>query len=1516
VNNDFDIAIVGMSGRFPGARNLGEFWRNLAGGVESIARLSDQEILQSGVPASFLDNPSYVKAAPILDQPGAFDAAFFGFSPMEARTMDPQHRILLELAYEALEDAGCDPERYRGRVGVFTGAAMNTYFTASRLDRRLAEDYIPTLIVNDKDFLSTRISYKLNLKGPSMTVQTACSTSLVAVHLARQSLLSGETDMALAGAVSVRVPHRAGYFADAGGVTSPDGRIRAFDAKANGTVFGSGGGIVVLKRLADAIEAGDTIHAVIKGSAVNNDGAEKAGYTAPGVNSQADCVVEALANAGIEADGVSYIEAHGSGTPVGDPIEIAALTKAFRTSTDRSGYCAIGSVKTNIGHLDAAAGIAGLIKTVLALKHREIPATLHYSEPNPEIDFPSTPFHVNSRLTPWTGSGPRRAGIMSTGMGGTNAHVVLEEAPASARSEDSGLPNLLVLSARTATALDSASARLHAFLEADASVSLDEVAFTLQTGRRNFPHRRFLVCSDRDDAIAGLAAGSKRCVSSQAGGSRRPLILLLPGVGDHFVGMAHDLYGHFEVFREEFDRCARILEPQLGVDIRKILYPESRSWKSRSERPGIDLKKMLAGSEDPDSKVLNQTAHAQPAQFTVEYALAKLWLDLGVAPDAIVGHSMGEYVAACLAGVLSLEDALRLIVRRTQLVDQLPRGRMLAVALSEEEVLPLLGYGLSICLINGPKLCVVAGAIKAVDELETTLAAKGILCRPVHNTHAFHSRMLDPIVAAFEAEVRKVKLSEPKIPYISNVTGTWVTEAQAMDPAYWASHTNHTARFNDALRALWQLSDEPVLLEAGPGKTLGVLAMQHPERKGAATVVSSLRHHYENRNDVELLLQSVGALWTSGAEIRWDRLHQGKPRRKLALPTYPFERQHYWIEADDPPVSRERSGVDGWFYVPAWERTPHGAADRPAESKASWLIVADARDGGTAFRSKLEELGAAVHVARLGEEYRRQDDGSFEIDRAAPHDYLKLFRSLGGKLGDSLNIVHLGCLAPGNDQDRGFFSLLYMAQAIGELGLAVPIRIGIVSSRIHDVTGEETLDPGMATVLGAAGVIPKEFPNVACFNVDLGTDDPQGDVVARVLSEFAQAQRGEILAYRGKYRWRRKYERVRLPESAALKRVRERGVYLITGGTGGIGLAIAKLLASACKARIVLTKKTALPERSRWPQTLLKEVLEIERLGGEVEVLVAEASDAGQMRRVIDETVKRFGAINGVFHAAGIVRAGLIQAKSKDVARSVLAPKVEGTLVLHDLLADVDLDFLVLFSSITSVIFPYAEADYAGANSFLDAFAHYSNARRKYRTLSINWPGWRETGQLANLEAQPGTERWKEHALEKAILTQEGLEALKRILNSDLQQVVVSPENLDHLIAESKRAFDPKQYLQPAGAESTRPSSSARLRDEDQPTSEIEAAVAGIWRDVFGHGQIGIHQEFSALGGHSLIAMQIVARVRSSYQIHLSLRDFFAAPTIARLSAEVEKRILSEIANLSDDEAGRLAQTINAQGIS
>jgi acyl transferase domain-containing protein/acyl carrier protein len=1558
MNNELDIAVVGMAGRFPGARNVEEFWRNLVEGVESITRFSDEELLRSGVPAACLKNSSYVKAAPILEDPGQFDADFFGFLPTEARTMDPQQRMLLELAHEAIEDAGYDPNQYPGRIGVFTGAAFNTYFMDRGLNGHFAQEYIPTLINSDKDFLSTKVSYKLNLKGPSLTIQTACSTSMVAVHLARQSLLNGESDMALAGAVSVRVPHRAGYFCDGGGVVSPDGHVRAFDAQANGTVFGSGGGILVLKRVADALADGDNIHAIIKGSAVNNDGSEKAGYTTPSVNGQTDVVVEALANAGVEADSITYVEAHGSGTPVGDPVEIRALTKAFRTFTQRSGYCAIGSVKTNVGHLDAAAAVAGMIKTILALKHRTLPPSLHFSQPNPEIDFESTPFYVNTQARKWTSDGPRRAGVMSTGMGGTNAHVVFEEAAELQQGSHIGSSQLLILSARTSAALDHATDRLRNFLEDNDVVNMTDVAHTLRVGRKAFPHRRCLVSASREDAIAALAEqNSRRVLSSVKDESAgRPVVFMFPGIGDHYIGMGHGLYESWDVFRQEVDRCAQILHSYLGTDIRKMIYPDGQPWKSEGKSKGIDLKKMLGrgtdAPEDHNATEMNKTLFAQPALFTIEYALARLWQSLGTTPAAIVGHSMGEYVAACLAGVLSLEDALRLIATRARLVNDLPQGAMLAVTLPEKELLPLLTGDLSISLINGPALCVVAGPAAEVAEFERVLNEKHIISRRVQNAHAFHSRMLSPIVGAFEREVRKVQLSEPGIPFISNVTGRWITKRDATNPSYWAMHADHTARFSDALQELWRLKN-PILLEAGPGRTLGVLAMQHPDRQNAMdpVIIPSIRHHYENQSDVEFLLQGIGRLWLSGVEIRWEGMSPAEKRRRVSLPTYPFERQNYWIEKTPGSTniaqkqeSVSSSSLDDWFYAPTWKRThfPNDVVDASQPEAAFWLIFADRHGGGGHVKSKLEAAGMSAAFVRFGEKSVRHSDGSFELNPAGIEGYQKLFVDLERRTdGAPINIVHLGSLiredteaadASLASQNFGFFSLFHIAQAIGELRTSVPIKIGVISNRLHSVTGEEDVAPAMATVLGPCGVIPREYPNVKCFNIDLPCNEPVDSLpdewLTRIISEFAAEHESGVIAYRGTYRWEKHYEPVKLKatlrsdtfaETPAIRRLKPGGVYLITGGTGGIGLELARYLAKACQPKLVLTKKSPFPKKSSWRQLLtapdtpasvlktIKALMEIEKTGTEIDILVADASDREQTQSAVGDVLARYGTINGVIHAAGIVRAGLIQAKTREGADSVLAPKVYGTMILFDLLKRVKPDFVVLFSSITSVLSPYAECDYSAANSFLDAYSCFANAHGGFHTLTINWPGWKEVGQLVDLVTLPGLEGWKQAALDRAIKTKDGLEAFERALNSDLTQVIVSPQDLAKELKASEAVFNPTKYLAQAHpAESTFRPPRSQQDGADQPTNTVETALTDVWGSVFGIDRIGTHENFSDLGGHSLIAMQIVSRIRSLYQIPFTLRDFFEGPTIAQLSSVIQARVLAEIEGLSDEQARRL----------
>ena len=903
-NLDQAIAVVGLACRFPGARNPEELWRNLREGVESIHLLSEEEMDALGVPEAVRRDPAWVPAVSLPDGIEEFDASFFGVSHREAEIIDPQQRLFLECCWEALEDAGHPPEEGSSLIGVFAGATTSTYllFNLTRNRQVMASvDPLQLVVGNAVDSLATRVSYKLDLKGPSQSVQCACSSSLVAVHQACQSLLNHECDMVLAGGVSVNVSQRAGYAYQEDSILSPDGHCRAFDARARGTVFGGGVGVVALKRLEDALADGDTVRAVILGSAINNDGAVKVGYAAPSVEGQSGVITEALEVAGVEAETISYIEAHGTGTSLGDPIEVQALTKAFRAFTDRKGFCAIGSIKTNIGHLDIASGIAGLIKTVLALEHREIPPSLHFTDPSPRIDFAASPVYVNDRLRPWKASGaPRRAGVSSFGFGGTNAHVILEEAPGRPVPAPEKPWKLLVLSARTPTALDAAARRLAGHLRRHPEGNLDDVAFTLLAGRRTFPFRRALVCRDALDAVACLEGREPERVLLGTGDEprQRKVAFLFPGQGAQHAGMGRGLYEDEPVFRAEVDRCCELLEPRLGLDLREVLFPR-------------------AGEESAADEKLARTRLTQPALFVVEYALARLWMSWGIEPQAMLGHSVGEYVAACLAGVFSLEDGLAVVAERGRLIDELPAGAMIGIPLDAwavRELAPDLVSGpdrsgvmeerrnderlrwegglLSLAAINEPGRTVMAGPEEAVAELERRLAEKGIAARRLHTSHAFHSAMMEPAVAPLLELLRKVRLAPPRIPFVSNLTGTWIRPEDATDPAYWARHLREPVRFADGLRELLAERDR-VLLEVGPGRTLATLAAR---QAAGRTAIASMRHPKDTGSDGACLLEALGRLWLSGHRLDAARVFAGQERRRVPLPAYPFERRRYWIE--------------------------------------------------------------------------------------------------------------------------------------------------------------------------------------------------------------------------------------------------------------------------------------------------------------------------------------------------------------------------------------------------------------------------------------------------------------------------------------------------------------------------------------------------------------------------------------------------------------------------------------------
>ena len=881
-DNDFeglDIAIIGMSGRFPGASNVTTLWENIRDGVESIRPLTADEVVALG--EDLANDPTYIKSVAFLDEIDHFDAAFFGIPPKEAELIDPQHRLFLECAWEALEDAGYATESCDDVIGVYAGSGLSMYLLTLLSDHPslseflLSPDYQHYIHGNDKDFLTSRVSYKLDLHGPSIVVQSGCATSLVAVHLACQDLLSYRCDQALAGGVNVY--YTKGYHAQEGGPASTDGHCRAFDAQATGSVYGSGIGVVLLKRLSDALADGDHIEAVIKGSAVNNDGALKVGYTIAGIDGQSEVVLAAQTVAGVEPETISYIETHGTGTPVGDTIEIAALTQAFRTGTQAKQFCAIGSVKTNVGHLDISSGITGLIKTVQALKHQQLPPSLHFEQPNPEIDFANSPFYVNTELRPWRTNGhPRRAGVSSLATGGTSVHVILEEAHQAVSSGSSRPWQLLLLSARTPEALEQMCENLAVHLRMHPEYCLADVAYTLHVGRKPFEVRRALVCRTADDAVRLLETDMSGQGTSGYASPHISTVFLFPDQGTQRIGMGKELYETEDVFREYVDQCAGLLRSHHDIDLFDVLYPTSEA------------------SEEAARK-LNQTCYAQPALFVIEYAMAQMLIAWGITPQSMIGYNLGEYVAACLAGVFTLEDALWLVVQRSKLMQQVHDSAMLEISLPASEVEPLLNGQLDLVAINTPQTCVVAGELLALETLQKRLMTHDVECHRLYTAPALHSAVAESALALFATSIGQLELHPPQIPFISNITGTWVDKDQVTTPTYWVEHLRATVQFSEGMGAL--LNETSVaLLEVGPGEQLSTLARQHPHFTTQHMALPLMAYQPDVSSDWPVLLESLGAFWVNGGMVPANLFYQGQRRLRYSLPTYPFERQSYCIE--------------------------------------------------------------------------------------------------------------------------------------------------------------------------------------------------------------------------------------------------------------------------------------------------------------------------------------------------------------------------------------------------------------------------------------------------------------------------------------------------------------------------------------------------------------------------------------------------------------------------------------------
>jgi acyl transferase domain-containing protein/thioesterase domain-containing protein/acyl carrier protein len=1346
---DNAIAIIGLAGRFPGARSIAQFWANVRDGVESIRVLSTEELLAAGVSQSDLSNPDYVRACPVLEDVDKFDARFFGFSPRDASVMDPAHRFFLEVVWEAVEHAGYTALPEEGAVGVFAGSGAALYMmenlrTNPELMRSMGE-FLVRHTGNDMNFLATRVSYEMDLRGPSINVQTACSSALVALHMACQSLLSGECTLAIAGGSTVLIPNAQGYHYKEGEILSPDGHCRPFDAKSAGTVFGSGSGCVVLKRLQDALDDGDTIHAVVKGSAINNDGALKVGYLAPGVDGQAAVIERALSVADVPADSISYIETHGTGTSVGDPIEVEALNKAFQAHTKRRKFCAIGSVKSNIGHLGEAAAAASLIKAIMALKHRQLPPSLGYDAPNPAIDFETSPFFVNDRLRPWLSDGPLRCGITALGAGGTNCHVILEEAPERIAGEGARARQLLLLSAKTRSALDAASERLAQAIESDPSLDLADAAFTLALGRRAMPHRRAVAVADRADAIACLRERDpKRVVSLNVEAREPAVVFMFPGGGAQYARMGMDLYESEDAYRDSVDACLELIEPELGRDLRSLMFASEADAAAAT-------------------RTLEQPSLTLPSLFTAEYALAKQFESWGLSATAFVGHSMGEYVAACLSGVVTLRDALRLVMLRGRLFEQVESGAMLSVPLSEAALHKLMPRELSIAAVNAPELSVASGPIAAIERLQATLAARDIECTRIRIDVAAHSSMLDPILEQFRKLCRTIQFQAPQIPFVSNLSGSWITPAQATDPEYWVKHLRSTVRFADCIESVLA-SGERVLLEVGPGRTLSMLA--RAQAKPARHAFNSMRHPQESASDLEYALTSLGRVWSAGCGVDWDAFYAGQLRNRVPLPSYPFEQQSFWVEPGRAPRGDTRSGELGkrsdlsqWFYGLTWAQVPLLESVQPSAGPQRWLIVAHDRPEGEELGRLLERTGdEVIGLVTPGEQLARHNTTSKEwwLDFRAPEQLTELVRELDDKgyrfdhvvylTGSRRRLPKLGRLKQLAQQQAltaDFYGLTYLARALGSL--AEPMRLSIVTTDLADVAGQH-IDPLRSVVLGPTYVTPREFPQLQTRCIDM----PSGIAVAlqrpKLMQSLLQELRADsderLIALRGSGRWVRRVlpqPLPKLPETTGRAWLRPAGVYLVTGGLGGIGLEVAAHLARQERVTLLLNARQGLPPESQWDSILAKsdpasrraqriaKVRELRALGADVRIVAADVTDLESMRAALARVRAEVGPLTGVFHAAGLMDDEPMQSKTQASMQRVLAPKLQGSMNLDELIHE-PLDFFVLFSSVASFLGLPGQVDYTAANAFLDAFAQERSRRARGRTLVINWNAWREVG--------------------------------------------------------------------------------------------------------------------------------------------------------------------------------------------
>jgi phthiocerol/phenolphthiocerol synthesis type-I polyketide synthase E len=1407
---DEQVAVIGLAGRFPGAPDVRAFWKMLEAGASGLTQVAESR-------------PDVVGARFALADKECFDAAFFGFAPSEAALMDPQQRVFLETAWHAMEDAGYGAGDGERVTGVFAAAGFGDYVlrhVGLRSYADSAADYFAMLIGNDKDFLASRVAYLLDLKGPAVVVQSACSSGLLAVHQAVQSLLSREIDMALAGAVSISMDIEDGYHADPGGPMSPTGKIAPFSAGANGIIGGNGVAALVLKRLGEAKRDGDFVYAVIEASAANNDGRARGNFTAPGVAGQKQVLSEALHLSGLCPEDVTYIEAHGTGTPIGDPIEMEAIRAVYG---DGDTPCLIGSVKANTGHLNTVAGLAGLIKAIGVVRTGIAPPTLNFTTANPLLELSGSRFSVCTHPTPLAPAERHVAAVSSFGFGGTNVHMLLSSPPRCApMAAEAEQPTLLCWSARTPDDLAAMEQSLAAAWAADTGANLVDQAGTLLFGRKHFPHRGAITARNPAEALRKLETGA--ATHSTASSPGQP-IFLFPGQGTQFAGMGRPFYETLPVYREMIDRCAALIEPMLGRDIRPLLF----------------------GADDD---ALAPTLVTQFSLFATEYALARSLMAAGLTPAALLGHSIGEYVAACLAGVFSLDDALRLVHARARLMSRLPTAAMLSVHAPAEALRPLMGDNLSLAVINRHDRCVVSGTPEALETLAENLAAAGIATRLLAVSHGFHSHLMEPILEDFATACRTVTFAAPKIPVLSNASGDAATASDITTTDYWVRHLRETVRFSENIASLARLWPGATCLELGPGTSCTAAVA------GARAGLHALPTLASNASQTEDLLSALGRLFVEGHDVDANLLMLHRAWRRTPMPVYPLQRVVHLLPKVELGRQKRprRLAEDEWFHAPQWCTL---ALPKPASApeRGPRLLFLPEGEIGPAGPNDIR-----VHP---GADYAALQDGGYRVRPGHAGDFCKLADALRAR-GVKGAVCLFGWLMQmrADVRTHGHDSLVRLIQAFAPFGLLS--HVILCTRTLAAFFGDETPDAEQALALGVLRAVPFEQGGLGATWLDADRLPNRCDLDRLdTLQRAGDSLHARAFALRRGRFWQRDISPVPLPPATFADAVRPGGTYLVVGGNGGLGRRLVRALAA--EGRHVVVVARSLDEDAPL-------IAECQQNGGRLTLVRGSAADRAVLRSVVARLAAAGERLDGIFNLAGRYVSQTIADMTLTETDGNRAAKVETTRALLDIFGPLHPDFLVAFSSLAGETAGYGNSDYMGGNLFLDFLAE--SPAPAIRLVSIGWDNWQEGfGTTDDRTLFAG-------AAADAIGVEAGHAALWRVIASGLSHVIVTPRDLQDRLRETSAAARQRLERRTAPAE---PAVVAA-----QEGSPQERAVRLLFAQTLGLSGVAPSDDFLQLGGDSILAVRLLSKLRRVFQVEFGLPDFLANRTAALLSRRLE----------------------------